>query len=397
MTSENFIAHVNSFRKHPKWNKFPHLEINNIEFNSTKSLMTFATNCGFRIYDLKTFKLLSSLDGNQESIGNIIKANVLYSSSIIILLGGDNNNDYKNNQIIFWNDVLKKTIGTIDFKERIFNFFITQYMLFICLWNKIYVFELSSLQYINKITRVDVDDNLISVKEKYEKNKKIIYLSYVPTISNQENIINIISYYIDNKNLKITHFKKTVITTNFTTIKKIYLEGENKIIVVNEIGNKIHIYETLNNDLLYCIYMGNQKLNVSNFSFDVKEKFMLCLCDIDEINIFQLKSNDNKKYDCHCDEHPDNKINFRRKSFHDSFMGGYFNRIFNDSTVPYLYDSIHQYADFYACTFDNKRKDEIILVNNNGIGFRYKFNRIKQNEKMILIQEEILVDEEEEF
>ena len=46
---------------------------------------------------------------------------------------------------------------------------------------------------------------------------------------------------------------------------------------------------------------------------------------------------------------------------------------------------------------DNIRKDEIILVNNYGIAFRYKFNRIKEKEKMILINEEILFDEEEEY
>jgi hypothetical protein len=143
--------------------------------------------------------------------------------------------------------------------------------------------------------------------------------------------------------------------------------------------------------------MGNQRLNTSNFSLDPKDKFMLCLCDMDEIDIFKLTNIDNKKYVCLCNSRPDQNIYSRRKSSLNSFMGGYFNRIFNGSTVPFLYDHINQYADFYKCSFDNKRKDEIILVNNNGIGFRYKFNRIKQNEKMILIQEEILVDEEEEF
>ena len=101
MTSKNLKEHVNSFIRHQKWNKFPHLEINSIEMNSKKNLMTFATNSGFRVYDLKTFTLLSSLDGNQELIGNIMKANVLYSSSIIVLLGADNNNYYKCNQIFF--------------------------------------------------------------------------------------------------------------------------------------------------------------------------------------------------------------------------------------------------------------------------------------------------------
>ena len=389
------IYNLSSFIEHPKWNKFPNLEINSIEFNTKKNLITFSTNTGYRIFDLKTFKLLSILDETQEMIGNISKANVLYSSEIICFLGGDNNNYFKSNQLIFFDDFLGRSIGSLDFQERIFNFFITQYMVFICLWNKIYIFELLSLKYIHKINRVDVDDNLISVQENYNNGKKIISLSYVSTIYNQENIIDIINYWIDDKS-RVTHYNKKIIKTNFENIKKIYLEGEEKIIVVNDLGNKVHIYQTNNNQLLFCIYMGNQRLNTSNFSLDPKDKFMLCLCDMDEIDIFKLTNIDNKKYVCLCNSRPDQNIYSRRKSSLNSFMGGYFNRIFNGSTVPFLYDHINQYADFYKCSFDNKRKDEIILINNLGIAFRYKFNRIKEKEPLKLIKEEILFDEIEE-
>ena len=393
--SSKAIYNLSSFLDHPKWNKLPNLEINSIEFNQKKNLIIFATNTGYRIYDLKTFKLLSILDETQERIGNISKANLLYSSEIICFLGGDNNNYFKPNQLIFFDDFLGISIGCLDFQERIFNFFITQYMVFICLWNKIYIFELSSLKYIHKISRVDVDDNLISVKENYNNIKKIINLAYVPTIYNQENIICIINYWIDNKS-RVTHYNKKNIKTNFENIKKLYLEGEDKIIVVNDLGNKVHIYQTNNNQLLFCIYMGNQKLNSTNFCLDPKEKFMVCLCDMDEIDIFKLKNIDNQKYVCHCNSRPDQFINHRRKSSSNSFMGGYFDRMFNESTSPFLYDHINQYADFYKCIFDLKRKDEIILINNLGIAFRYKFNRLKEKEPLKLIKEEILFDEIEE-
>ena len=142
--------------------------------------------------------------------------------------------------------------------------------------------------------------------------------------------------------------------------------------------------------------MGDQRLNTSNFSLDPKDKFMVCLCDMDEIDIFKLTNIDNKKYVCLCNSRPDQFIYHRRKSSSNSFMGGYFNRIFNGSTVPFLYDNINQYADFYRCIFDKKRKDEIILINNLGIAFRYKFNRIKEKEPLKLIREEILFDEIEE-
>ena len=192
--NSKLIDDLNSFSNHPKWNKFPYLEIKRIEFNANKSLITFATNTGFRVYDSKTFKLLSSLDGNQEMIGPITKASVLYLSSIICFLGSDHNNYYKSNQVFFWNDTIKRTIGLIDFHERVFNFFLTKYMIFFSLWNKIYIFELKSLKYIYKINRVDIDENLISIQENYNSNKRIITLAYIPTLYNQENVINLVSY-----------------------------------------------------------------------------------------------------------------------------------------------------------------------------------------------------------
>jgi hypothetical protein len=392
--NSKLIDDLNSFSNHPKWNKFPYLEIKRIEFNANKSLITFATNTGFRVYDSKTFKLLSSLDGNQEMIGPITKASVLYLSSIICFLGSDHNNYYKSNQVFFWNDTIKRTIGLIDFHERVFNFFLTKYMIFFSLWNKIYIFELKSLKYIYKINRVDIDENLISIQENYNSNKRIITLAYIPTLYNQENVINLVSYWI-NDQFQVSHYIKRGITTNFNNIKNICLQGKEKIIVVNDLGNKIHIYHTIDNELLYCIYMGNHKLKVSNFSFDIKEKFMVCLCDMDEIDIFKLKNIDNDKYKCTCNNHPDEKIKIKRKNSSNSFLGGYFNRLFNDSTVPFIYDNIHQYSDFYVCTFDNEKKNEIILINNYGIAFRYKFNRIKEKEPLKLIKEEILFDEDD--
>ena len=71
--STKAIYNLSSFIEHPKWNKFPNLEINSIEFNTKKNLITFSTNTGYRIFDLKTFKLLSILDETQEMIGNISK------------------------------------------------------------------------------------------------------------------------------------------------------------------------------------------------------------------------------------------------------------------------------------------------------------------------------------
>ena len=375
------------------WNKFPTLEINNIEFNSDKDLLIFSTNSGYRIYDSKTFTLLSNLNDKQLNLGSLKKASVFYSSYIICFLASDNNDIYQTNQIFFYNDYKNKIMSIINFQERVFIYFLTKYLLFICLWKKILIFELTSLKCIYQIFDVDVHEDIIAVNEDYndEKNLNIIHIGFISTFYEKENVVSVYSFII--KNNTITHLKQNGIITIFKNITKIYFNNYNKLIVVSELGNKIHIYQTDNNQLLYCIYMGNHILNISNLSFNSNEKFLLCICDLDEINIYKLK-NINNKYKCNCYSHPDKEIKKRRKSSNNSFLGGYFTRMFNDSTEPFLYNSINECGGFYKCYFDYKRKDEITLINNFGSIIKYKFNRKKEKEKLKVVKTIQVIEED---
>ena len=368
------------------WNKFPTLEINNIEFNSDKTLLIFSTNSGYRIYDSKTFTLLSNLNDKQLNLGSLKKASVFYSSYIICFLASDNNDIYQTNQIFFYNDFNNKIMSIINFQERVFTFFLTKYLIIICLWHKILIFELNTLKCIYQIINIDVHDDLITIYEDYnnEKNLNIIHLGFITTFFEKENVVSINSFII--KNNTITHLKKNGIITLFKNISKIYFDNNNKLIVVSEYGNKIHIYNIDNNNLLYCIYMGNQILNISNFSFDKNEIFFLCVFDLDEINIFKLIKNEKENFNCNCVFHPDNEIIKRRNSSNKSFLKGYFKRILSDCTEPYIYYSFNINGDFFKCYFNNLNDNEIILISNYGNAIIYNFNKI-QNENLKVIKE----------
>ena len=368
------------------WNKFPTLEINNIQFNSDKTLLIFSTNSGYRIYDSKTFTLLSNINDKQLHLGSLKKVSVFYCSYIICFLASDNNDIYKTNQIFFYNDFNNKIMSIINFQERVFTFFLTKYLIIICLWHKILIFELNTLKCIYQIINIDVHDDLITIYEDYnnEKNLNIIHLGFITTFFEKENVVSINSFII--KNNTITHLKKNGIITLFKNISKIYFDNNNKLIVVSEYGNKIHIYNIDNNNLLYCIYMGNQILNISNFSFDKNEIFFLCVFDLDEINIFKLIKNEKENFNCNCIFHPDNEIIKRRNSSNKSFLKGYFKRILSDCTEPYIYYSFNINGDFFKCYFNNLNDNEIILISNYGNAIIYNFNKI-QNENLKVIKE----------
>ena len=48
-----------------------------------------------------------------------------------------------------------------------------------------------------------------------------------------------------------------------------------KIIVISKSGNKLHIYDYVNNSLLYCLNLGKGSLNIQDISFGLKNKFFL--------------------------------------------------------------------------------------------------------------------------
>ena len=327
----------------PIWNKLPLIKVNNIDFNIDKSLLILSTNYGYRIYDNKAFNLLSSLDKNQENFGSLKKTSVFFSSYLICFLGTDNNEVYRSNQIFFYNDYKKKNIALINFHEKIYDFFLSKYLFIICLKNKILIYELTSLKYIYQIEEAEINKDLISINSKIENKIKFITLGYISTYYKDLNVISLVTYIIDN-NYKISHFKKNAITTIFNNISKIKLEKNNKLIAVSELENKIHIYDINYNNLLFCIYLGNNILNL-DFSFSEHDEFFSCFFN-NEIDIFKLKD--------------------------------FNNYMFDDSTETFLRNNINLNGDFFKCYFNHYNDNEIVLISNNGNINIYNFNKFEK-------------------
>jgi hypothetical protein len=364
----------------PIWNKLPLIKVNNIDFNIDKSLLILSTNYGYRIYDNKAFNLLSSLDKNQENFGSLKKTSVFFSSYLICFLGTDNNEVYRSNQIFFYNDYKKKNIALINFHEKIYDFFLSKYLFIICLKNKILIYELSSLKYIYQIEEVEINKDLISINNKTVNKIKLSTLAYISKYYKDLNVISLITYIIDN-NYKISHFKKNAITTIFNNISKIKLENNNKLIAVSELENKIHIYDINYNNLLFCIYLGNNILNL-DFSFSEHDDFFSCFFN-NEIDIFKLKDfNNYHKYQCNCYSHSD-KENIQKKKINSSIKD-YFIKMFDDSTETFLRNNINLNGDFFKCYFNHYNDNEIILISNNGNINIYNFNKFEKKNLEII-------------
>ena len=78
--------------------------------------------------------------------------------------------------------------------------------------------------------------------------------------------------YIINKNIRNYVVKDEVISDFSECPEMIKLFKGFKMIVISKSGNKLHIYDYVNNSLLYCLNLGKGSLNIQDISFGLKNK-----------------------------------------------------------------------------------------------------------------------------
>ena len=378
-----------------KWSKFPELKILSMEYNQNNTLLVLSTNYGYRIFDvLHDFQLISTVDENQKDLGPLKKCKILYKSSLLGFIGAKENKHFKENSFYFYSDEYKKILSKITFSQNIKDFYISSSLLFICFISNIYVFELYSMKFIHNIQHCFFKENLFSVTEdpleesddeEYTYNNKVITIAY---ISSYQNDIKI-QRYIINKNIP-TFVVKGELNSDFKDCPdKIKLIKGLKIFVLSKSGNILHIYDYVNNNLLYCIFLGKGELNIKDINLGIKNKFLMFYYNKNQIDIIKLdKEGENIK--CNCSKFSENKFGYKRLRTFD------FNYKKNKIENPYSSLSIlnKKGLDELCCQFDPKQKDIINIVNNGGTLTVYHFDRKEKGDKFKCIKNICLFKED---
>ena len=376
------------------WKKIPNLKIISMNYNQNNTLLVLATNYGYRILDvLNDFQLISTVDGSQKELGPLKKAKILYKSSLIGFIGEKENESFKENTFYFYSDEYKKILSKITFNQNIKDFYISSSLLFICFVTNIYVFELHSMRYIHKIQHCLYNEKLISIvedpleeteNEEYLTNNKVITIGYVTSYQNEIRI----QRYIINKNIPNFVVKDTVKSDFNECPEMIKLIKGLKIIVVSKNGNRLHIYDYVNNSLLYCLYLGNDNYNINDINLGIKNKFLMFYYKVYQIDIIKMDK-ELKKVKCTCSD-GNNKFIYKRLKTFD------FNN--NKSKINNVYSSVTiinkgKYLE-YLCQFDPKKKDIINVVNNGGFLTVYQFDRKQEGDKFKTLKNVCLFEED---
>jgi hypothetical protein len=129
--------------------------INGMFFNQNNTLVSLATNKGYKIFESFNLKQVSEDDEINELIGDLKISIPFYESNIIHFVGSNNNQSFPSTQMITWDDNKKKKLGIIILKDKIYSIKVQKEAIYIQIFNKILIFDLKNLNYLFSITDVN--------------------------------------------------------------------------------------------------------------------------------------------------------------------------------------------------------------------------------------------------
>jgi hypothetical protein len=132
-------------------------QVNAMFINQNHTLLSLATNEGYKIYESNNFIRVSEESDIDELIGPLKIAIPFYESNLIVFVGSDSNINFPSTQLIIWNDSRKKKLGVIMFKDKIYDVKLAKEAFYIMLSDKILVFSTKECKYV--LTLDDVDMN----------------------------------------------------------------------------------------------------------------------------------------------------------------------------------------------------------------------------------------------
>lgn len=290
---------MDSNNKLKPWNN-KKLKIYNIAFNQDKTLLVLATSKGYKIFETDTYTSVQYEEEFQDVLGPLKQAMTLYSSHIIIFFGTKENEAYLNNQIIVWDDAINRKIGQIFLKESVSNFHLSRRLLIVICSAKALIFELKTFKFITAIDKINCNSKLFA----FCNNDICAYNTW----KNKKQVI-VHRFYFDKQTYLIKGQKKMLLYTSFIDLQNVVLsDSGNRLMITSIFGNKLHIYNSNNFQLEFCLFLGTKISAIDNLQFDsVSENKILFIYDQKNLYIYSTKLNE-EDLKCHCDTYSDDEI-----------------------------------------------------------------------------------------
>ena len=353
--------HINTNIQHIEpWNskEFP-VKVNNIRYNQNNTLFTLATSRGYKIFSTKNLLQVQEETDIVRDLGDLDIVMTYYESSLVFFISTSFNEKISNNELIIFDDLYqKKFISFKAKKEKIKNFYVGKYMLFIITKTQIIIIELISFKIVKIIYNIDSDNKLLSFNN---------YGFLAFTKLDEKNKIYIKIFNVGKNKNKIESIRNRIITPNFDSIQSIQLSPSGQLIAISSFfGNKIHVYYIENLILKECFYIGEQINYIHQMNFCFRGECFLLILFNNKFIIYEMSKILEGMYKCKCVKYKE--VDMIKQMIHKKENEkNWFN--FLDKINEYYFPNINQTIDNPLISFDLKSEilflDFVDIENNN--------------------------------
>ena len=251
----------------------------------------------------------------------------------------------------------------------------------------------------NKINIIDEKE-----KENEENNKNnslgnhFCMLAYQDYKNKKEVVL--IEYILDYSRKNILNHRKRSFIPNFNSVgvKFIYLL-DSYLLISSNIGNKLHIYNVHNFELLHCIFLGDFPYDLSGIRLNNDKTILSIITNNKYVKLFKLNQVSKK---CLCLSHDDTKVSFTKKR---SLFDVIKHKINSGKTALWCkfkinYEEKDQMNNDSIVVFDENNNELMWVVQKNCTLKKFSFNpnqpKIMKLDKNLKISEFYRFDMEQE-
>lgn len=355
------------------------LNVTNSSYNYKTSMLTVVQPDSVKFFETQNFREYS--ESFEKNVPNIEIAHNVNKSSIVLLVGSHKNEDCPPNKVVFYDLETQQSIAEIKIclnqfnaKDKIYSIFSSNIYVFVVTLNKIYMFNLYTLE----LLFCFYDVNGLPGHVAFEYNEDFSLLAYVSATNN--NIIKINK--ITNAVGEIMHSQR-YITTNFEDgIQYLAMSPMNKFIAAaNGSGQKIHVYSLKSYKIRRTLLRGKKSAKIMGIIFDKEAKYLGVYDSLKFVKIYPLL----KKFLVK-EKAVRKGRNYVKKKEMDDEEDYYSYEKQGDSKYDFLKEGYKEpYAEFKGdkkikndiLTFFFNRSKDIVMVDKSGKIMTVMFNKRK--------------------
>ena len=211
--------------------------------------------------------------------GGIGKIEMLKKTNILALVGGGKHPRFPPNKLIIWDDHQGKIISELRFNLNIINIRLRNDKIISICQNKIYIFNLNTLETISIEDTFENPSGIIGISNG-DNNKLIIAFPFV--VQGQVFVGNCISQKLE---------KISLITAHDSKIACLSINKDGSLLATaSDKGTLIRIFLIESGEKISEFRRGTKNVNMICISFDPNNKFIGCTSDVGTIHVFSISS-----------------------------------------------------------------------------------------------------------